>query len=580
MWSAHLRRRAGSRRARLVTVVTVAWLATGACGGDGITVVTVRTRPAVRAVEQVEVTLANANATLTETFEVDARTFPLTFSIETGGRDGQLEIHGSALDGDGVLIGTGDTAVEVGGRTDVELMIDPTDFTVNTSFVGDQALAFRDDAGGRQLAISPAGVFTVGWSDSCQVVGRCDVFGRRFDTRGAPVATSLAAGVAQFNFNRTNGLIGFEPSLATNADGATLAAWSDGGDLLAVVIDADGVATAVTETTVASGTAPSTPAATALPNGRFIVAWTENGTMAGQLVVKAVWLDERGQPVANPVTSTAAAYTVSTTIITDKAPPALVALGDQSASAIVWRNGSVLRARFYTPGGLPRSALDLSIGMFGVDELGEPQIAAVAPDLAVLFGRRTSGGDADAGQLILRRVTTSGQRTGVDAIVAREVDLRPMALAARPDGAIAAVWQACLGDSDGSACGVRFQLFRPTLAAVGAPTFANSTTANTQIEPSLVALPDGSFVAAWSDGSQAAPDTDGFGIRARIMYPAYDDTDGLGARCTRSSECGEANVCMAGSDSAARCYRACALDRTCAFGGSCTTMGDESGCLF
>ena len=106
------------------------------------------------------------------------------------------------------------------------------------------------------------------------------------------------------------------------------------------------------------------------------------------------------------------------------------------------------------------------------------------------------------------------------------------------------VWEACTADSDGSACGVRLQLFRPSLAAVATPIFANTTLNNTQIEPSVAALPDGAFVAAWSDGSQLAPDLDGFGIRARIVYPPYDDASGLGARCTSSAACGDGNICM------------------------------------
>lgn len=553
--------------------------AASACGGDGVTVVTVSSRPAVRGVEDLEVALANANATLTETFSVDGRTFPLTFSIDTGGRDGVLELRGEALDGAGIAVGAGVATVDLGGRTDVELMIEPNDFVVNTSFVGDQALAFRLDAGGRQLAVAPDGVFTIGWSDSCEVVGRCDVFGRRFDSTAAPVPAMLAAGTAQFNFNRTNGLVGYEPSIATNEDGATLAAWSDGGTLFAVVVDAAGAATALTETTITDVNVPSTPAVAALPGGRFIVAWTENTMTAGQFAVKAVWLDDTGRPVTNPVSASTAPYLVSGTLLTQKSPPALAALGDQAEHAVVWKSGSTLRGRFYNPTGMPRAG-DVSLGNFNTDELGEPQIASLAPDLAVLFARRTTGGDADEGQLVLRRVTNTGARTGVDAILTRQLDPRPMGLATRADGAIAVAWEACMADSDDSACGVRFQVFRPSLAAVGEAVLANTTTENTQIEPSVAALPGGAFVAAWSDGSQAAPDTDGFGIRARVIYPPYDDATGLGGRCTSTSACGEGNICMAGTDGMPRCYRACTTDRTCDFGGSCTTMGDESACLF
>lgn len=573
------RRRPRARRARAAAVAVVAALG-GGCADDGVTVVTVSSRPAVRPVEELAVTLSNANATLVERFAVDGRAFPLTFSIETGGRDGVLELHADAFDGAGAAVGIGAATVALGGRTDVDLMLEPTDFVVNTVFVGDQALAFRPDAGGRQLAVGADGVITTGWTDSCSVVGRCDVFGRRFDATGQAVTSALAAGTAQFNFNRTNNIIGYEPSLATNAAGATLAVWSDGGELMAVTIDAAGAATAITETIVASGTAPTTPAVAALPGGRFVVAWTELA-MAGQYQVRAIWLDDRAQPVLNPVTGSVAPYTASTVNLGDPAPPAVVALGDGAAHGIAWRNGSILRGRFYTSAGMPRAAADVSIGTFGADLIGEVQLAPAGPDVAVLFSRRTSGGDADDGQLVLRRITPAGARTGVDAIVARGVTtIRPMALAGRADGALAVAWEACAEDGDGAGCAIRTQLFRPNLAAVGAPALTNTTTAGNQIEPSLAALPGGELFVMWSDGSAAAPDTDGFSIRARVLYPAYDDVRGLGARCTSSAACGDGNVCMPGSDATPRCYRACAGDRSCLYGGSCTTIGDESGCLF
>jgi hypothetical protein len=72
-------------------------------------------------------------------------------------------------------------------RVDADLLLEPNDFVVNTTYVGSQDLAFRLDGGGRQLAVGADGVFTIGWSDTCQMVGRCDVFGRRFDATGSAV---------------------------------------------------------------------------------------------------------------------------------------------------------------------------------------------------------------------------------------------------------------------------------------------------------------------------------------------------------------------------------------------------------
>jgi len=569
--------------ARTATCALV--VAAAACGEPGgVTVVTIRARPAVKAVERIDVTLANAATTQTERFTIDGRAFPLTFSVETRDRDGDLTISIDAEDTGGATIASGTTtvAIDPGTSTTAEVTIEPHDFGVNTIFLGDQALAFRADSAGRQVAVSPDGIATIGWSDSCAVAGRCDVFGRRFDATGTAVVTAAAAGDGQFTVNQTDGLIGFEPSLATNADGVTLAVWSDGTDLLAVAFDAAGAALTPVETTIAAATQPSTPAVTALPTGRFVVTWTEDGATGGTFAVKARHVEATGLVGINPIAGNTAAYTVSTTAVTARTPPAIVALGDAGAHAIVWRVDTAVRGRFYNPAGQPRTATDQVLaGYAPTDSLGEPLVTRVEGDIVIAFARRTApGGDADTGQVVLRRLTPMIQRVGVDGLATRDVGLRPVALTARPDGAIAAAWEACMADGDGAGCGVRMQVFRPTLAPVGPSRLINTTTANNQLEPSLAPLPDGAFIAAWSDGSGVAPDRDGFGIRARILYPPYDDARGvLGARCTATAECGADAVCMPGSDDQPRCYRTCTAG-ACPSGGTCTTLGTESGCLF
>ena len=84
---------------------------------------------------------------------------------------------------------------------------------------------------------------------------------------------------------------------------------------------------------------------------------------------------------------------------------------------------------------------------------------------------------------------------------------------------LAAAWSACGDDSDGDACAIRVRRFDANLAPLGPSTIANSTTAGSQQEPSIAIMPDGSLLTAWSDGSSAPPDRDGFGVRARIVYP-------------------------------------------------------------
>jgi hypothetical protein len=494
-------------------------VAAAACADPAYTVVTVEARPAVTGVRTLEVSLANGSSTQTEAFAVDGRDFPLTFSVGTGERAGELAITVDALDAAGDRIADGATTAPLtGGDGAATVMLEPADFLVNTSFVGDQALAFRAEAGGRQVAVSPTGVATIGWSDSCQVVGRCDVFGRRFDATGRPVTTALAAGPGEFIVNRTD-VTGYEPSVATNAAGTTLAVWSTGGELLAVAVDAGGDALTPFETEIATGTTPSTPAVTAIADGRFVVAWTERAPAGTQYLVRARYLGTDGRPAVNPITLTDVAFTVSTTVLADGNPPAIAWLNEGAALAIAWRSGSTIRGRFYASSGQPRVGND---GIFvtrpAVDLLGEPQLAAIDRDVALLYPRTTSdGGDADDGQLRVRRLSSTGALVGSEQIVTDGVEPTPAALASSATG-LAVAWTTCGADSDGDGCAVRVRRLDPSLAPLGPARLANSVTAGDQLQPSLAFLPDGSVILAWTDGSTTAPDRDGDGIRARIVY--------------------------------------------------------------
>lgn len=505
---------------RVLPCLPLAALVAGCADEEAITVVRLEARRAVGAVTEVEVALDNANATQRETFAVGGKSFPLTFSVSTPGRSGTMTIHAEAKAGTGEVRAIGEVEVELdpAGRVDTELVLEPQDFVVNTTFVGTQDLAFRIDGGGRQLSAGPDGHFTIGWSDTCQMVGRCDVFGRRFDDTGTALTTQIAAGATQFNFNQTDGEIGYEPSLATDRSGNTVAAWATGANLFATVVDQDGAALTTVETTVAGMTSPGTPAVIALPDGRFVVAWNDESATAGQRVVKAMYLSAAGQPINNPVTNTPTAFQVSTTVLTEDNAPAMVALGG-GALAVAWRVGSTVRGRFYGTTGQPGGPADVALATYPAgDDIDTPQLGNLAGDALLLYRRGTVGGDADNGQLVLRRVSAQGIHVGDDAIVTDDVELGPPALATL-DGQVAVAWAACTTHSDGAGCGIWFRQYGVDLAPRTDALPVNTTIAGDQEDPSVAWLPDGAAAVAWSDGSQLAPDIDGGAVRARIIYP-------------------------------------------------------------
>ena len=490
-----------------------------ACGGDApITIVEVAARPAVADVTQLVVTLANDSSMQTETFAVAGRSFPLTFSVETPGRTGELALEIAARDGSGLTVGRGAAAIPiVDGQSELSVMLEPDDFVVNTTYAGSQDLAFRLDGGGRQLSVATDGRFTIGWSDTCVTVGRCDVFGRRFDATGQPIDTAIAAGDGQFNLNQTDGDVGYEPSLAVDRSGNTVATWSTGADLFAVVIDPAGAHVTGTETVVATLTSPGTPGVTALPDGRYVVVWIENAPTAGQYLVKGRFLGANGQPINNPITATNLAFTISTAVLVTDQAPAVVALGDAAAFAVAWRRADTIVGRFFGAAGTPLGP-EVTLASHPTEALGPPQLALLGRDVVMTYRRVTAGGDADDGQLLVRRYTPAGAGIGAAVVVADDVEAGPAALAITGDD-VGLAWAACAADSDGDGCGIRFRAYDGNLTPRGDAIPVNSTIAGDQEDPSLGWLPDRSVAVTFSDASASAPDRDGSAVRARVIYP-------------------------------------------------------------
>ncbi|MEZ4398883.1 MAG: hypothetical protein R3B06_02630 [Kofleriaceae bacterium] len=345
-----------------VGAALLAALAAGACSdAPPVVVVHVAARPAVADVTELTAALTNGSSMQTETFAVAGRRFPLSFSVQTPGRDGDLVIDLVARDGAGLVRGAGAVTIGLGDpRVDADVTLEANDFVVNTTFVGSQDLAFRLDGGGRQLTVDSDGVFTIGWSDTCQMVGRCDVFGRRFDATGTPVDTAIAAGSGQFNLNQSDGETGFEPSLVTNRTGGNRGGVGHrlqpvrGGDRSRrrtrhVERDRDH-----------RHDLAGDPGGDRAARRPLVVAWTDTAMTPGGPAGRQGPAAQLGSaPITNPVTGTTGPFVTSTTAHTTDETPAVVALDNSSAMAVVWRDGTTIRGRFFGATGTPLGGSDL-----------------------------------------------------------------------------------------------------------------------------------------------------------------------------------------------------------------------------
>jgi hypothetical protein len=568
---------------RIGPVALAAALAAAGCGdGVTVTVVHVDARPGVRDATSLSVELGNANATLTQDFDLGGRGFPTDFSVTTPGRSGVLDLTVRALDGDGAIVGiaAAQTAIDPGGQTNVDVLLAPADFQVNTDFAGAQRTVFYFSSGGRQIDATGDGTFTVAFSDDCGTLARCDEWGRRFDATGAAQTTVIAASDAQFNVNRSD-IFGTDPAVAIGGDGTMIATWTTQDEIVCSAIAPDGSAATPLEVVLSGGTVPDHPGVAAMGTDRFLVAWQEDDATSGSPVIRARLVDRTCTPLVNPNSGDAGPFLVSSTTNPIPDQPAVAAAADGSAAAIVWHAGQTLRGRFLDAtatldaGDVP--VLSVAPG----DTLWGPQLTAIAGGWALVYGRVTADQTLPMGGYVMRRLDPTGGQLGLDTVVTQPTPdaFSSPSVASRADGAIAVAWHGCGTDGDGDGCGVWLQLVRPTGLPVAGRVQVDTTAAGDQTDASVTALPDG-FAVAWTDGSMAGPDQSETGIRARIIYPVYDDARGVsGAACDGGSPCADGLVCTADGDGADRCHPTCdptGVPPQCPGGGVCT----DGACLF
>ncbi|RMH44052.1 MAG: hypothetical protein D6689_03575 [Deltaproteobacteria bacterium] len=574
-------------------------LALLACGDpDPVTVVvvTVRARPAVTRLARLAVTVRNATAAVSEQFDLEGRAPPVTFTVTPTGRAGDLTVEVDGLDGEGALRGRGATTVAIvpDGRADADVLLEPTDFPINDAIAGTQRLTFDPNLSGRQLAPLADG-FVATYVNDCATLGRCDVLARRFDATGTPAVNDTTMDDGEFIANRTDEFTAV-PAVASNGTTA-LIAWQTSDAIKAVAITDRGAHVSAFETVVSTGgQSPRAPAVTALATGEYLVAWIESDGDGGAFV-RGRLLSSQGQPVTNTVTGDDLDFAVSGPE-SGRADLPHVAGGPTGRSFVaVWTQAddffapANVRARFFRDDGTPASVGNARITTFADGDAFAPKVVALSADTALIAYNVRTGDDPRlaAGALVIGRYAAPNGAAVGGAII-HPFDIQPAfnstapALARRGDGVVGAVWSQCGADGDGQGCGVWFRALDPTGLPIGAPAIANTTLPGDQDGPSIAALAD-AFALAWSDASMAPPDTDGGGVRGRIVYADAETTDGhLGARCGRADDapCDDGLACAAGADGAPRCWVACdpAAAVPCPLGGACTTAGDTAVCLY
>ncbi len=566
-------------------------LAAVGCGGETGTVVVVEVdaRPSVAELTALEVTVRNESASATDTFAIDGRELPLSFSITPTGRTGTLDIEIVGRDGDDLLRAQGAVRAEIvpDGRVDVGVMLDPGDFVVNTEIAGSQRLAFFSGRGGRQIAAGADGAFIVTFVNDCAQLGRCDLFARLFDGDGLPRQNQITMDADEFIANLTDEIADV-PAAAVGTEGMLLA-YETGADIRAVALTPNGDHTAAGEIVVSTSVDqfPGDTSAAGLGIGDYVVVWSDElgSTIRGRLINSA------GEPRVNPVTVDNGDFLVSAASGGTALMPAVTGTGTPHGFVSVWKTDTGLRARFFDGAGSPQTPGDAILATYSDGALiSGPHVAWRDGAAAVAWWVSDPADVAlESGAVLMRVFAPPGGTAATPARVlsaaADDFDVAPD-VAVLADGTIGVTWHSCTDGGDGAGCGVKLQTLRSSGLPIGDPIIVNTTTGNDQVDPAITAVGADAFAVTWTDDSAAAPDTSGSAIRARLIYPARDPNDGRrGARCGRSGDasCDDGLACMAGSAGTPYCHEVCDPSGPapqCPLGGVCTTQGADSTCVF
>ena len=344
------------------------------------------------------------------------------------------------------------------------------------------------------------GRFVVAWTDNSQAGGDASSVAVRAQVFNA---NGTKAG-AEFRVNTTTNKDQYEPTITALADGGFVVAWTDnsqaGGDtsslaVRAQVLNANGTkvgAEFLVNTTTSNG--QYQPTIAALADGGFVIAWTDvsgTGEDASGSAVRAQVFDADGTPAGSE-------FLVNTTTNNDQYDCRITALFD-GRFVVTWTNYN-------------------ETGEFGENEFGE----FVSLDSSDLHAQIFNSDGTKAGDEFQLNTTSAGSQYQYSSTIT-----------SLADGGFVVAWTMIDEQQQNYSSVVRAQVFNANGGKVGSELLVNIPPINQliyQTGPKITALADGRFLIAWSDHAviPSAEDGGNTGIRARIFDPRTSAVDLVG----------------------------------------------------
>jgi hypothetical protein len=378
-----------------------------------------------------------------------------------------------------------------------------TEFLVNTTTHSEQdepAITALDN-----------GRFVVTWTDVSQSGGDTQgtgVRGQVFNADGSKLGSEFLVNTATDANQRT-------PAVTSLPDGRFVAVWvNDFKSVSGQIFNRDG-AKSGDEIDIAP---PSRMAGdlgvAALPDGTFIVSWTEQNALG----VDAV--DPVARAFASAGTPLSSKFLLSTGTAGHQFSPAIAAFGDRKFAAVWVENTaeqSSIKLQLFANG--IKVGVEIPVTSTNGATNSDPQIAVLGDGRLVVLWTVDKGTENEIrGQLLNSDGSPLGNDFRVNTSLGDEAAFRPE-ITALADGRFVVTWEDRKNGLDKDGDAIHAQVFNADGTKSGSEFLINTTTKGSQERPAITALADGRFVVAWADGSQSGGDTSGRAIRAQIFDP-------------------------------------------------------------
>ena len=305
------------------------------------------------------------------------------------------------------------------------------------------------------------------------------------------------------------------PTVTGLSNGGFVIAWQDqnstSGDIKGQAYAANGTPTGseFLINTVTSGN-QNTPTITALANGGFVVAWT-NQTASSGADVKAQVYDSTGTKVGGE-------FLVNSSSVYDQERASVTTLsnGDFVVTWNDFRTGTwEARGQVFHPTATGAT----KVGSEFVADTAFYNSRMLAPATGLANGNFVVTWEDTSGEVRAQVFNPTGTKVGSEFVVNTQTSGSQdfPSITALTNGGFVVTWSDESSVSDGSSSSIKAQVYDANGVKMGGEYLVNSQPGSNQLYPTASALANGGFVVTWQDFSHALGDTSAYGITAQVF---------------------------------------------------------------